>query len=158
MADEGRDLMDHLNQVKEHKEDGYWESLSASEKREWSSWMIHRFMSHSTDYLPVVNEVQSLLIGLDDRLVYEFWKNAIPRDPRWLGYIRADASEGGIPDWLLDIMREHFQISNEEAREYVDVYLSDGEGRDALRALVRKYGIDEGKRDELDKFISARGG
>lgn len=151
-----RDLIDHLKQVKEHKEDGYWEDLDASEKREWSSYMINRFLSMSTDYLPIVNEVQSLLIGLDDRLVYEFWKNAIPRDPRFHNYIKADAKSGGIPDWLLELLCEHFQVSNEEAREYIEIYTSTSERRKALKRLAYKYGIESEKREELEDFLRAR--
>jgi len=137
-----RDLIDHLKQVKEHKEDGYWESLDSQERKEWSSWLIHRFLSMSTDYLPVVNDVQGLLIGMDDRYVYEFWKNAIPPDPRFHNDIKADTKSDGTPEWLLDLVRDYYQISNKEAREYLDTFTSTSERRKALRQLAHKYGID----------------
>lgn len=155
MAD-GRDLIDHLKQVKQHKQDGYWEDLNDAEKREWSSWVIHRFLSMSTDYLPLVNEVQRSLIGLDDHLVYQFWKNAIPSDPRFHNYIKADTKEGGTPDWLLEIIRGHFKVSNEEAREYLQIYTSSSKRREGLRELAHAYGIDQDKRDELEEYIDAR--
>jgi hypothetical protein len=150
-----RGLIDHLKQVKQHKKEGYWESLDSKERKEWSSWMIHRFLSMSTDYLPIVNEVQSTLIGLDDRLVYTFWKNALPSDPRFHNYIKADAKSGGTPDWLLDLVCEHFSVSNREARDYIEIFMNGRE--DDLRDLAHGYGIQDDKRSELEDFIENYG-
>ena len=36
----------------------YWESLDDGDKKTWSNYMVHRFLSMKSEWLVVVNEIQ----------------------------------------------------------------------------------------------------
>ena len=51
-------LFDHVTHITQKQTKGYWDSLNETEKKQWSNYMIHRFLSMKMDYVDVVNEIQ----------------------------------------------------------------------------------------------------
>ena len=47
------------------------------------------------------------------------------------------------PNWLINIVRNHEQISRKEARDYVDILMLTEGGMLELGELCRKWGVDE---------------
>ena len=51
-------LFDHIKQVTNVQNQLYWDELSESDKKTWSNYMVHRFLSMKADWIEVVNEIQ----------------------------------------------------------------------------------------------------
>ena len=51
-------LFDHITHITQKQTKGYWNSLNETEKKQWSNYMIHRFLSMKMEYVDVVNEIQ----------------------------------------------------------------------------------------------------
>lgn len=157
MSDNKRGLFDHIKQIKKHKKDGYWESLTKEEKKAWSAWMVHRFISMEPDYLPIVNQVQHLSLDLDDRLCYTLWKDLLPRDPRYAKYIKADKSDKDtVPDIVIDRVAEYHVCSHKEAREYLHVFTESDERLEALRDIACAFATEPAERKKIDRFVDRK--
>ena len=50
----------------------YWDTLTESDKKTWSNYMIHRFISMKTDWIEVANEIQRYW-ELKPKTIYQFY-------------------------------------------------------------------------------------
>ena len=53
-----QNLFDHIKQITNVQNPMYWESLDDGDKKTWSNYMVHRFLSMKSEWLVVVNEIQ----------------------------------------------------------------------------------------------------
>ena len=53
-----KSLFDHIKQITNVQNTLYWDSLEEGDKKTWSNYMVHRFLSMKSDWIQVVNEVQ----------------------------------------------------------------------------------------------------
>ena len=53
-----KSLFDHVNQVTSVQNPNYWEEISEEDKKSWSNYMVHRFLSMKMEWVEVVNELQ----------------------------------------------------------------------------------------------------
>jgi hypothetical protein len=51
-----KSLFDHINQIKKVQNPKYWETLTEEDKKSWSNYMIHRFLSMNMNIIDLVNE------------------------------------------------------------------------------------------------------
>ena len=63
-----KSLFDHITHITQHQTKGYWDSLNETEKKQWSNYMINRFLSMKMEWTDFVNEIQKL--KLDPRQLY----------------------------------------------------------------------------------------
>jgi hypothetical protein len=54
-----KSLFDHINQIKKVQNPKYWETLTEEDKKSWSNYMIHRFLSMNMNIIDLVNELQN---------------------------------------------------------------------------------------------------
>ena len=65
-------LFDWVNEVKTKKRK--WESFSEKDKKTFSPYMIHRFLSMNLDYIELANNFQKYW-SLEPKQVYEWYGN-----------------------------------------------------------------------------------
>lgn len=144
-SDDTRELFDHLDEVKTGKDPEYWEDLSRAERKNWSSFMIRRFLSMRKDYVPILNELQPLTQHMEDRHVYRLYAEIIPHDDGFYKYISSSKKKRKVPDWAIDILKEEFRGSEKEVRTYVDILLDRKGGKEELVGIFERYGVEEDK-------------
>ena len=49
-------LFDHINQITSNQTNDYWNTLTESDKKTWSNYMINRFLSMKMEWTDFVNE------------------------------------------------------------------------------------------------------
>ena len=81
-----KDLFHHITHITQHQTKGYWDSLNETEKKQWSNYMIHRFISMKMDYVEVANEFQRY--KLKPKELYKLYINVLPKKKEWLRYIK----------------------------------------------------------------------
>jgi hypothetical protein len=139
-GNQGKELFDFIAGITENQTTEFFDSLTESERKKYkaSRYMIHRFLSMNSNYLPVVDELQKYT-GIPDRCHYLFLTNILPRGRQFNKYIKGN-KEGKYEKWLVDLVAKHFHVSTVEAIQYIEIYyLHDKSG---LRELCEKYGID----------------
>ena len=53
-------FFDHLNNITAIQNPDYYDKLSDEDRKSWSNFMIHRFLSMNYDYIELIAEIQPL--------------------------------------------------------------------------------------------------
>jgi predicted component of type VI protein secretion system len=115
-------LFDHITHITQRQTKGYWDSLNETEKKQWSNYMIHRFLSMKMDYVEVVNELQRY--------------NLKPKE-----YVKGKKTMK-YQTWLLEIVAKYYESSISEAHDYLEIYYSSEQGKADLKSILQKYGVE----------------
>ena len=81
-------LFDHIKQITNVQNQHYWENITDADKKTWSNYMVHRFLSMKPEWIEVVNEIQKYW-ELEPKSVYQFYTNILPRGNTYLGYTKS---------------------------------------------------------------------
>lgn len=140
-TDSGKKLFDFVNMIQQDQRIESFDRLTDEEKHRYktSRYMINRFISMNPAYAELVNLVQ-MHPSMPERAHYLFLTNVLPKGKQFNKYIKGAKSEK-YPEWLVMLVANHFQVSKDEAIEYINIYYhADKLG---LRNLCEKYGIDK---------------
>ena len=78
----------HIKQITNVQNPMYWDSLEEGDKKTWSNYMVHRFLSMKSDWIQVVNELQKYW-ELAPKNVYQFYIDIIPKGRTFLKYTKS---------------------------------------------------------------------
>ena len=134
-----KSLFDHITHITQHQTKGYWDSLNETEMKQWSNYMIHRFLSMKMEYVDVVNEFQRYKLKPKD--LYKLYTNVLPKKKEWLRYVKGKKTMK-YEKWVVEIVAKHYESSLSEAREYLDVFYSTEQNKANLKTILQKYGSD----------------
>jgi hypothetical protein len=127
-----KSLFDHINHITSKQTKGYWDSLNETEKKQWSNYMIHRFLSMKMEWADFVNEIQKL--NLKPKQLYLVYSNVLPKGKQYLKYIKK--KKGTIYNTqVIQKISEYFQISQTESEDYLNLL-----SKDKIRELISLYG------------------
>lgn len=140
-----KSLFDHINAIYTSNHD-YWDTLTESDKKSFSSYMVNRFLSMAPQYLELVNLFQMYYIPelTDNKATWLFYSYAIPKKKQFHKYIKKTKGEE-YESWLIDLLVKHFQVSTRQAEEYLEIYYSTKEHKEELKQLCELYGCDPKK-------------
>ena len=65
-------LFDHIKQITNVQNQLYWDNITDADKKTWSNYMVHRFLSMKAEWIEVVNEIQQYW-ELKPKTVYQFF-------------------------------------------------------------------------------------
>ncbi len=141
-----KNLFQHLNQVTTRQNPDYWNTLTEEDKKTWSNYMIHRFLSMKMEWVEVVNELQKYKLQPKD--LYKLYINILPKGKQFLKYTKRK-NQMDYPNWEINVIRNHLECSRKEAIEALDMYMLTEGGMLEIREILVKWGIDEAKIEEL---------
>ena len=131
-------LFDHIKQITNVQNPMYWETLTESDKKTWSNYMIHRFISMKSDWIEVANEIQRYW-ELKPKTIYQFYTNILPRGRTFLRYTKSK-KKSKIEKWAMDILCDYFQESSHNVEKTLDIM-----GKNVVYSIISKYGVDDKK-------------
>jgi hypothetical protein len=134
-------LFDHIKAITSEQDPKYWDTLDDSDKKTWSNYMIHRFLSMNSDWIEVLSEIQPYTQVLEPKQLYLTLIGIIPKGRYYLKYTKGKG-ENKYESWLINLLKQDFQCSLKEAEEYCDILYSTRSGRENLKYICEKYGID----------------
>ena len=137
-----KSLFDHIKQITDVQNPNYWDEISDEDKKSWSNYMVNRFLSMKTDWIELVNELQKY--NLKPKELYKLYTNVLPKGKRWLKYTKG-RNQMEHPNWLINIVANHEEISKKEAVEFIEMLMLTEGGMLELGELSRKWGIEEKK-------------
>ena len=145
-------LFDHLKAITETKPDNYWDTLSDKERKEFKVFLINRYLSMNQDWVEIINYFQQYTVGLlHPRDVYRLYSEILPKQKVWLKYVKGKKSSKYTPA-LIDLFAKHFEISRNEAVEYLELYF-DIAGKQAVKDIVNMYGVEP---KEVTKMVKVK--
>ena len=131
-------LFDHIKQITNVQNPMYWDTLTESDKKTWSNYMIHRFISMKSDWIEVANEIQRYW-ELKPKTIYQFYTNILPRGRTFLRYTKSK-KKSKIEKWAMDILCDFFQESSHNVEKTLDIM-----GKNVVYSIISKYGVDDKK-------------
>jgi hypothetical protein len=136
MSEKAATIFDHLSGITDKKIS--WDSLSESDRKSFSPYMINRWLSMNMNYLDVVNECQQYTIGqLSPRDTYKLYFDILPKQKSFNKYVKGKKSDKYNPE-LVDLLSNHFLISRKEVTDYLDITLD--ESKNTVMEIIKKYG------------------
>lgn len=136
----GNDLFSLLNGIFTDQSTEFFDELSEADKKLYknSRYMLHRFISMNPHYSTVVNEIQKYT-NVPERCHYLFLTSLLPKGRQFNKYIKG-SKEGKYEEWLVSLVAKHYNVSQTEAIQYLDIYYSSD--RVSLKQLCEFYGTD----------------
>jgi len=139
-----RTLFDHIKQITEKKvSKGYWESLSESEVKSFSTYLVNRYLSMNMNWIDFINSLQKYTIGLlKPREIYHVYEEFIPQGKVYLKWVKGKASKK-YKDKMDENVKQKYEERRVEAKDYIDILGRDEKGIESLTNIVKTYGVDK---------------
>ncbi len=135
-------LFDWLNQILLHKKN--WDDFEEHEKKTFNTFMINRFLSMSSDFAEAVNICQEYTFQMEDKDVYNLYKNLFPKQKKFLRYIKGKKEKNSKK--LLSFLSTHFGVSQREVVDYIEIL-----DKKSIEKILREYGKNKKQIKELMK-------
>ena len=127
-------IFDWLNEVLVGKRP--WDSFSESDQKTFSPFLVNRFLSMDVEFIEIVNYFQKYAVGtLEPREVYKWYCDMLPKGKRFNKYIKGKKDKKYDKE-MVDIISKHFQVSNQESKEYIDLL-----DKNEIKEIYTIYGV-----------------
>lgn len=135
-------LFDHIKAITSEQNPNYWNTLEDEDKKTWSNFMIHRFLSMNSDWVELLSEIQPLTQTLDPKSLYLVMIGLLPKGKYYLKYVKGKKDDK-YEKWLVELIKQDYQCSTNQAEEYVEILYSTKEGREHIKYTCERYGIEK---------------
>jgi hypothetical protein len=135
-------LFDHLNAITAEQDPNYFDKLSEEDLKSWSNFMINRFLSMKPEWVELIATLLPLTQTLEPKEMYKLYINIIPKGKQFLKYTKGK-SEDKYEQFIIDLLKKEYDCSENQAIEYLEVLYASREGREYLKYVSEKYGIDK---------------
>ena len=136
-----KSLFDHIKAITTEQDPKYWDKLDDADKKTWSNYMVHRFISMNPDWISFVSEIQPYTEILEPKQLYLALIGIIPKGKYYLRYVKGK-KEDTYEKWLVELVAKDYQCSTKQAEEYLEILYSTKEGREHIKYTCEKYGIE----------------
>lgn len=139
-----RSLIQHIDAIYTDQSVDYMDTLPVSDVRSYSTFMVNRWISMNPHYIEIVNQLQLYGSDISPRESYLFYSQLIPKGKQYNKYIKSSKSVK-YEDWLIDLIRTHFEVSRIDAIEYLHIFYASDKGKADLRSILEMYAIEPKK-------------
>jgi hypothetical protein len=137
-----KSLFDHIKAITSEQNPNYWETLDDGDKKTWSNYMIHRFLSMNKDWIQVLSEIQPYTQVLEPNALYLALIGLLPKGRHYLKYTKGK-NDAKYEGWLVELIIKEFTSSKKEALEYLEIFYATKEGRENIKYICEKYGTEK---------------
>ena len=135
-------LFDHLNAITAEQDPNYFNKLTEEDIKSWSNFMINRFLSMKPEWVELIATLLPLSQTLEPEQMYKLYINVLPKGKQYLKYTKGKA-EDKYEQFLVELIKKEYLCSERQAIEYVEVLYATREGRENIKFICEKYGIDK---------------
>ena len=135
-------LFDHITNVTSVQNPKYWDALTDADKKTWSNYMVHRFLSMNPNWIEILSEIQPYTQTLEPKQLYLALIGILPKGRYYMRYIKGKKANK-YESWLVDLLIQDFMCSSKEAEDYCEILYSTKEGRENIKYICERYGIDK---------------
>lgn len=147
-------LFDHINQITKNSDSNYYDNLSDEDKKTYSVYMVHRFLSMNEDWIENVNEIQKYSQQLKQSGTHKVYNEIIPKSKTYLKYVKSTNTKK-YNKAILDILTKYYELGEAQVKQYYDIFTKSEESKKLLLNIVKLYGIQSGEYTKLEKDLNA---
>lgn len=149
LVEKPKNLFAHLDHVTRVQSSNYWETLSEASRKQWSNYMVLRFLSMNYDWLPIIADLQPYIQELPPPTLYKLLINGvIPKKKVFLKYVNGINDDKYEP-WLVDLFANHYNVSKKEVDIYLKILYLTPDGKNHIKSVAELYGTDPKKIKKL---------
>ena len=137
-----KSLFDHIKAITQSQDPKYWDKLEDGDKKTWSNYMVHRFLSMNPNWIEILSEIQPYTQTLEPKQLYLALIGILPKGRYYMRYIKGKKANK-YESWLVDLLIQDFMCSKKEAEDYCEILYATKEGRENIKYICEKYGIDK---------------
>jgi hypothetical protein len=138
----GKSLFDHIKAITNEQDPKYYDNLSEEDRKSWSNFMINRFLSMNPDWIEIIATILPLTQTLEPKDMYKLYISIIPKGRYFLKYMKGKSAEK-YESFIIELIKKEYDCSETQSIEYLDILYSNREGRENLKYISEKYGIDK---------------
>jgi hypothetical protein len=135
-------LFDHLNAITAEQDPSYFNKLTEEDIKSWSNFMINRFLSMKPEWVELIATLLPLSQTLEPEQMYKLYINVLPKGKQYLKYTKGK-SEDKYEEFIVELIKKEYLCSERQAVEYLEVLYATREGRENVKFICEKYGIDK---------------
>ena len=109
-----------------------YSKLTDTEIKSINVYMLHRYLSMSSEYCVIANEVQSIP-NLNAEQVYNIYLSLIPKAKKYFKYTKAASNK--VDKDKVSILSSLLQVSQREANDYLTLL-----SKDQYKDILNSYG------------------
>lgn len=144
LGPKAKGLFDHINAIREQQNPKYFDTLTDSDKKSWSNYMVCRFLSMQPDLIDTINELQKYCGVLEPKDFYRVLIEIVPRGRAFYPYVKSKSDIKWSKE-LMELLRKHYQESERNVIEYLNLLTPD-----ELKQVVSLYGFTD---KEIKKLL-----
>jgi hypothetical protein len=134
-------LFNHITAITTDQDPKYWDKLETGDKKTWSNFMIHRFLSMNPDWVSFISEIQPYTEKLEPKQLYLLMIGIIPKGKYYLRYVKGKKDDI-YEKWLVELLCTEYTCTKKESEEYLEILYATKEGREDIKRICQKYGVD----------------
>jgi len=135
-------LFDHINAITTIQDPKYFDKIGDEDLKTWSNFMINRFLSMKPEWVELIASLLPLTQTLQPKEMYKLYISVIPKGKYFLKYIKGK-SEDKYEQFIVDLLKKEYDCSENQAIDYLEVLYASREGREYMKYVCEKYGIDK---------------
>ena len=133
-----KSIFDHLNDISFGKNPNYFTNLTEKEKKDYSIYMIQRYLSMEKGYTNGIAYIDKFAFNcLDKEMYHKLVQNLIPKSKSFFKYIKKDKTDKKN-ELVIQYLAKKFEISKLEAEQYLQFLDSND-----MKKLLQSYGVEE---------------
>ena len=142
-----RGLFDHVKHIRQVQSKDYYDTLSESERKTFSKFMILRVLSMDSKIVDEISYISKYMEVLPDKQFYDLLIKCIPKDYRFYPYIKKSTKE--INSTIIKCITEKYQIGSADASDYYSLFIQTESGINNLVELIQSYGYSQSEVEKL---------
>lgn len=136
-----KDLFGWLEEITQHKSP--IENISLESWDKWNTFMIHKYLSMSPDYIELVNYIQKIPYDKKQQ-IYSIYREMLPKRKVYLKWIGSKKKTQNKT--VAEYIAKYFECGIGEAEEYMDILRKPG-----ILEILYKMGINDEEANKLLK-------
>ena len=84
-------------------------------KKDCSGYMLTMWLSHDPDLIGMCNDINPLVFGLPDAMIYKYFRKRVPRKKRYIRWTKKTKASEAKETEIQELMDEH-NLSSREAK------------------------------------------
>ena len=136
-----RGLFDHVKHIRQVQSADYYDTLSESERKTFSKFMILRVLSMDQKIVEEISYISKYMEVLPDKQFYDLLIKCIPKDYKFYPYIKKNVKE--VNSTILGCIVKKYQIGSSDASDYYSLFIQTESGLNNLVELVQSFGYSQ---------------
>lgn len=134
-------LFDHVKEIQTSQNPNYFDTLSPGDLKTWSNFMILKALSMDQDFIDYSADFFKYVDIIPPPAMYKLLIGMV-NPSRWGSkWIKSKPSK--YPSGVIDFVAIYYEISRQQALDYVKLlFMMDG-GKKAIRKWMGEYGHDD---------------